>query len=348
MPKFNMYQSLHTTMIGPEGRPLEIQIRTQDMHEMAEFGVAAHWMYKQPPPPRGNGKVGPAGEEKIKWLRSMLDWQKEMSDPQEFMESLKHRPVRGRGVRVHAQGRGEVACGGRHAARLRLRGAHRDRPPLRGSARERQDRAAALRAALWRHRGDPHRQARARTLARLVGDGEDDQGAQQDQAVVQGGVARGHRAHRTRAAAGAPQEAGPARAEDHGLGAARGRDPRDGVSQSGRLLHRAGRGEDLAEGGGQQSPSAPQAGRGRRRRSSADGPHEGGPPAPASDELLGPVRDQGAGRGRRDVALGQVLPSRARRSDPRLHLARGGGSRSTARTARTRGCCSATPNASRA
>ncbi|HEY2632131.1 MAG TPA: bifunctional (p)ppGpp synthetase/guanosine-3',5'-bis(diphosphate) 3'-pyrophosphohydrolase [Solirubrobacteraceae bacterium] len=87
MPKFNMYQSLHTTVIGPEGRPLEIQIRTQDMHEMAEFGVAAHWMYKQRP--TSNGKAGPAGEEKIKWLRSMLDWQKEMSDPQEFMESLK-------------------------------------------------------------------------------------------------------------------------------------------------------------------------------------------------------------------------------------------------------------------
>jgi guanosine-3',5'-bis(diphosphate) 3'-pyrophosphohydrolase len=90
MPKFNMYQSLHTTVIGPEGRPLEIQIRTQDMHEMAEFGVAAHWMYKQrPSSSAGNGKAGPAGEEKIKWLRSMLDWQKEMSDPQEFMESLK-------------------------------------------------------------------------------------------------------------------------------------------------------------------------------------------------------------------------------------------------------------------
>jgi GTP pyrophosphokinase len=87
MPKFNMYQSLHTTVIGPEGRPLEIQIRTQDMHEMAEFGVAAHWMYKQRP--AANGKPGPAGEEKIKWLRSMLDWQKEMSDPQEFMESLR-------------------------------------------------------------------------------------------------------------------------------------------------------------------------------------------------------------------------------------------------------------------
>jgi GTP pyrophosphokinase len=86
MPKFNMYQSLHTTVIGPEGRPLEIQIRTQEMHEMAEFGVAAHWMYKQRPQ---MGEGANNGDAKMKWLRSMLDWQKEMSDPQEFMESLR-------------------------------------------------------------------------------------------------------------------------------------------------------------------------------------------------------------------------------------------------------------------
>jgi guanosine-3',5'-bis(diphosphate) 3'-pyrophosphohydrolase len=96
MPKFNMYQSLHTTIIGPEGRPLEIQIRTQEMHEMAEFGVAAHWMYKQRRPDapasarRGEQEawVEPDGA-KLKWVRSMLDWQKELSDPHEFMESLK-------------------------------------------------------------------------------------------------------------------------------------------------------------------------------------------------------------------------------------------------------------------
>jgi guanosine-3',5'-bis(diphosphate) 3'-pyrophosphohydrolase len=98
MPKFNMYQSLHTTVIGPEGQPLEIQIRTHEMHEMAEFGVAAHWVYKQ-----SNG--GPGGEQaadaraggwslagedaKLNWLRSMLDWQKELSDPREFMETLR-------------------------------------------------------------------------------------------------------------------------------------------------------------------------------------------------------------------------------------------------------------------
>jgi GTP pyrophosphokinase len=99
VPKFNMYQSLHTTIIGPEGRPLEIQIRTQEMHEMAEFGVAAHWVYKQQTGAgedgagggaKGSVKWPVAGEDaKLKWLRSMLDWQKELSDPGEFMETLR-------------------------------------------------------------------------------------------------------------------------------------------------------------------------------------------------------------------------------------------------------------------
>ncbi len=90
MPKFNMYQSLHTTVIGPEGLPLEIQIRTRDMHDMAEFGVAAHWMYKQDPRNRSHPPgAGPEGEDKLKWLRSMLDWQQELHDPKEFMESLR-------------------------------------------------------------------------------------------------------------------------------------------------------------------------------------------------------------------------------------------------------------------
>ena len=86
MPKFNMYQSLHTTVIGPEGLPLEIQIRTREMHDMAEFGVAAHWIYKQ-----GKAKSPAAadGDEKLRWLRQMMDWQQEFRDPTEFMENLK-------------------------------------------------------------------------------------------------------------------------------------------------------------------------------------------------------------------------------------------------------------------
>ena len=82
MPKFNMYQSLHTTVIGPEGRPLEVQIRTHQMHRTSEFGIAAHWRYKE-----GGKKKDDAAD--LAWLAQMLEWQREMSDPQEFMESLK-------------------------------------------------------------------------------------------------------------------------------------------------------------------------------------------------------------------------------------------------------------------
>ncbi len=91
MPKFNMYQSLHTTVIGPEGRPLEIQIRTREMHDMAEFGIAAHWMYKESPNKSASAppQTLDESEGKLKWLRSLLDWQQDLSDPREFMETLK-------------------------------------------------------------------------------------------------------------------------------------------------------------------------------------------------------------------------------------------------------------------
>jgi GTP pyrophosphokinase len=93
MPKANMYQSLHTTVIGPEGRPLEIQIRTREMHDLAEFGVAAHWMYKEVDGAGGRASRSGAGaadsDGKLKWLRSLLDWQQDEADPREFMETLK-------------------------------------------------------------------------------------------------------------------------------------------------------------------------------------------------------------------------------------------------------------------
>ncbi len=93
MPKFNMYQSLHTTVIGPQGKPVELQIRTYSMHRRAEYGVAAHWKYKEeavrgpggaPIDPAASGKVGD-----MAWLRQLLDWQRETADPGEFLDALR-------------------------------------------------------------------------------------------------------------------------------------------------------------------------------------------------------------------------------------------------------------------
>ena len=86
MPKFNMYQSLHTTVIGPEGKAVEIQIRTHTMHRRAEYGVAAHWKYKE------DAKSAPplkSGDGEMVWLRQLVDWQRETEDPSEFLDSLR-------------------------------------------------------------------------------------------------------------------------------------------------------------------------------------------------------------------------------------------------------------------
>ena len=88
MPKPNMYQSLHTTLIGPNGQPFEIQIRTYEMHRTAEYGIAAHWKYKESSD--GKAPVGKSEEEKLNWLRQMLEWQRDMSDNKEFMSLLKN------------------------------------------------------------------------------------------------------------------------------------------------------------------------------------------------------------------------------------------------------------------
>ncbi|GAA1630554.1 RelA/SpoT family protein [Georgenia ruanii] len=91
MPKFNLYQSLHTTVVGPAGKPVEIQIRTHDMHRRAEYGVAAHWKYKENPNAKG-AKVdgGPPGGGEMGWLRQLVDWQRETADPGEFLDSLRY------------------------------------------------------------------------------------------------------------------------------------------------------------------------------------------------------------------------------------------------------------------
>jgi GTP pyrophosphokinase len=88
-PKFNLYQSLHTTVLGPAGRPVEIQIRTQEMHQRAEFGVAAHWKYKEQVNGKGSGP-GPQSDTDMAWLAHISDWQAETADPGEFLDSLRY------------------------------------------------------------------------------------------------------------------------------------------------------------------------------------------------------------------------------------------------------------------
>ena len=78
MPKFNLYQSLHTTVIGPDGKTIEVQIRSRDMHQRAEWGVASHWAYKDAATPQ-----------EVEWLNRIIDWQGEVSDPRQFLEGLK-------------------------------------------------------------------------------------------------------------------------------------------------------------------------------------------------------------------------------------------------------------------
>ncbi|HZB21653.1 MAG TPA: bifunctional (p)ppGpp synthetase/guanosine-3',5'-bis(diphosphate) 3'-pyrophosphohydrolase [Blastococcus sp.] len=97
MPKFNMYQSLHTTVIGPHGKPVELQIRTHDMHRTADYGIAAHWKYKESARAGGKPSAGEFGAppkvgspDDMLWLRQLLDWQREAQEPGEFLETLRY------------------------------------------------------------------------------------------------------------------------------------------------------------------------------------------------------------------------------------------------------------------
>ena len=89
VPKPNMYQSLHTTLIGEKGTPFEVQIRTWDMHRIAEYGIAAHWAYKEASFAKGKKANVQVTEDKLAWLRETLEWQKDIADPQEFLNTLK-------------------------------------------------------------------------------------------------------------------------------------------------------------------------------------------------------------------------------------------------------------------
>ena len=184
MPKSNMYQSLHTTVLGPEGRPLEIQIRTRDMHRTAQYGIAAHWRYKESP------KQKEAAD--LAWLGQMMDWLKDLADPREFMEGLRIDLSGGRVFVFTPKGDVTNLPAGRHAGRLRLHDPHRGRPPHDRRQGERQARALGLRTAHGRFRRHPHVQGAGRGpepgLAAVRGDAA---GAQQDPPVVRARPPRG-------------------------------------------------------------------------------------------------------------------------------------------------------------
>ena len=126
MPKFNLYQSLHTTVVGPQGKPLEVQIRTREMHHRAEYGIAAHWGYKEH-----------VTADDIAWLKRIVDWQSETSDPAEFMETLKLDLEQDEVFVFTPKGDVITLPVGADADRLRLRDPHRGRPPLHRRAGQR-------------------------------------------------------------------------------------------------------------------------------------------------------------------------------------------------------------------
>ncbi len=188
VPKNNLYQSLHTAVIALDGKPLEIQIRTHQMHQVSEVGIAAHWRYKE------GSKSDREYDAKLAWLRQLMDWQREVSDATRVRRGHQARHLPGPGLRVHPEGRHQGPAGRRDAARLRLPDPHRRRPPHDRREGQQPPGPARLPAQERRHRRDRHDQGRARPVARLAEHRPDQPRPGEDPPMVQAqGPRREHR-----------------------------------------------------------------------------------------------------------------------------------------------------------
>jgi GTP pyrophosphokinase len=143
MPRPNFYQSLHTSVISEDGMPFEVQIRTEEMHKMAEEGIAAHWKYK-------DGPVSAQDEQRLAWLRQVVEWQRDVSDPSEFLSTLK--------IDLYPEEvytftpKGKVVVPRFLSHRLRLFRPHRSRAQLRWRQSKRAHGSAPFQVAQRRHR----------------------------------------------------------------------------------------------------------------------------------------------------------------------------------------------------
>ena len=199
VPKSNLYQSLHTTVIGPKGERVEFQIRTEEMHRLAEEGIAAHWRYKE------KSAISQREEQQFAWLRQLLEWQKDVTGRQGVHGYGQGRPVPGRRLCIHAERGRERAAPGVDARGFRLCRAYRYRPPVRRRQDQRKDRSDQTRPSQRRPDRD-HYAGRPYAEPRLAQVRQDIKGAHQDQGLGQDGRAEEEHPSRERTARQGPAE----------------------------------------------------------------------------------------------------------------------------------------------